>query len=501
MPKILACWIGFTDLRAAQQNGTGKDGLGPIAQAVSHRQFDEVHLLNDIDDEKTNLFTSWLKTRTSSEIFTHKTNLSGPTRFAEIYEAAVSVINDILASHSGDIRLTFHLSPGTPQMAAVWVILGKTRFPAELIESSVQEGVQTTSVPFDIAVEFLPDLLKASDGRLEKLAAGLPSEAPAFSAIIHRCQQMKQVIVKARHIALRSVPVLIEGESGTGKEMLARAIHEASPRRQHPFIAVNCGAIPAELTEALLFGHEKGAYTGADKSTAGFFEAATKGTLFLDEIGELIFPAQVKLLRAIQEKEVVRVGATSPIPIDVRLVAATNRNLIEEVNAGRFRSDLFYRIAVAVLRLPPLRDRAGDLNPLIDHLLDRINTENAGEAGHEHKQLSVSAKNFMLHHPWPGNVRELQNTLLRAAVWSSGPSIELEDIRDAIIPTGSSTDQLLGRPLGDGFDLNEIVEQIERHYFQRAMDQAGGNKTKAAQLLGLKNYQTLTNRMKKWGMA
>jgi len=154
-----------------------------------------------------------------------------------------------------------------------------------------------------------------------------------------------------------------------------------------------------------------------------------------------------------------------------------------------------------VLRLPPLRDRTGDLNPLIDHLLDRINAESAGEPGHEHKQLSVSAKNFMLHHPWPGNVRELQNTLLRAAVWSSGPSIALEDIRDAVIPTGSSTDQLLGRSLGDGFDLNEIIEQIERHYFKRAMDQAGGNKTKAAQLLGLKNYQTLTNRMKKWGMA
>jgi transcriptional regulator with PAS, ATPase and Fis domain len=186
---------------------------------------------------------------------------------------------------------------------------------------------------------------------------------------------MDRLIQRARRVAIRNVSVLIEGESGTGKELLARAIHRASPRKDRPFIAVNCGAIPAELVESELFGHEKGAFTGATQQRTGHFEAADGGTLFLDELGELPGPAQVKLLRTLQEGEVVRLGSSKPTKVDVRIIAATNRTLTEEIASGRFREDLFYRLAVAVLKLPPLRERSGDLGVLIDHLLAQVNRE------------------------------------------------------------------------------------------------------------------------------
>jgi transcriptional regulator with PAS, ATPase and Fis domain len=354
-------------------------------------------------------------------------------------------------------------------------------------------------VPFDISADFIPDLLRRPDDTLERLSAGLPPEAPEFSSIIHRSQGMQRVIARGRLIAPRSVPVLIEGESGTGKELVARAIHRASSRHKGPFVAVNCGAIPSELVESELFGHEKGAFTGADRIHIGYFEAATGGTLFLDEIGELAAPAQVKLLRVLQEDQVVRVGATKPIAIDVRIIAATNRSLTFEIQEGRFREDLFYRLAVAVLQLPPLRDRQGDLSLLIDRLLDQVNQESAEEPGYQKKVLSSGARNLMLAHSWPGNVRELLNTIRRAAIWSAGPSIRVEDMRDAILPaTSRLSTEILNRPLGEGLKLPEILTMVARHYLNRAVEEARGNKTKAAELVGLPSYQTFTNWLKRY---
>src|SRR5581483_8539743 len=247
------------------------------------------------------------------------------------------------------LDLVLHLSPGTPAMAAVWIILAKTRFPAKLIESSRQHGIRTASVPFEISADFLPDLLRRPDEELERLSAGLPPEAPEFADIVHRGAGMKRVILRSRRVAARSVPVLIEGETGTGKELLARAIHQASPRKGRPFVAVNCGAIPGELVESELFGHEKGAFTGATAQRKGHFQETDGGTLFLDEVGELPKPAQVKLLRALQEGEVVPIGSSRPVKVDVRLIADTNRSLVQDVAAGQFREDLFHRLAVAVL--------------------------------------------------------------------------------------------------------------------------------------------------------
>ncbi len=497
MKSILFSWIGFTDLKASR--GEKNLGLGPIAQAVSERSFQEVVLIYDVPDSDCKNYVKWVKTFTPAQIQTKKAGLSSPTHFGDIYEAAVGVITETLESEDSDVELTYHLSPGTPAMAAVWIIIAKTRYPATLIESSIKGGVKVASVPFDLSAEFIPDLLRKPDQRLEKLTAGLTPEAPEFESIIHRGPSMKRVIAKARLVAPRSVPVLIEGDSGTGKELLARAIHNAGPRRDNPFVAVNCGAIPSELIESELFGHEKGAFTGADRQRIGYFESAHRGTLFLDEIGELSLPAQVKLLRALQEKEITRLGASKPIPFDVRVIAATNRDLVKEMASDRFRPDLFYRIAVAVLKLPPMKERTGDVGLLIDGILDRINTESVAEPGYKHKKISPGAKNLMLQYDWPGNVRELQNTLARAAIWTPGTIIEAEDIREAMLPIAqSSEDAMLGKPLGNGFNLSELMEKLAQHYLNRAWDEANGNKTKAAELVGLPSYQTFSNWAKKY---
>lgn len=489
MPRALIAWIGKTDLRAPAESDV--IGLGPIAQAFEARTFDTAYLLADYPESAIAPYAKWLRSRTKTPITVLREKLSGPTQFGEIYEAAARAVQRAKGSPPGETSLTFHLSPGTPAMAAVWILLGKTRFPAELIESSKDHGVRTASIPFDIYADFLPDLLREQDSRLRNASAAEPPAAPEFADILHRSRVMRRLIERARRVAVHDVPVLIEGESGTGKEMLARAIHRASPRREGPFVAVNCGAIPAELVESELFGHEKGAFTDAKQPRKGYFESASGGTLFLDELGELPGAAQVKLLRTIQEGEIVRLGSTKPLKIDVRTVAATNRTLTQEIAEGRFREDLFYRLAVAVLRIPPLRERTDDLGLLIDRLLAQVRRE---LPAHEEKKISAGAKNLLLAHPWPGNVRELLNTLRRAVIWSEGATISSEDAREALLPvSGVARQDVLGRALGGSFHLPTLLKEVTAHYLGRAMDEAAGNKTKAAGLVGLRSYQTLTN--------
>lgn len=496
MEKILISWIGRTDLRAVAEQAA--IGLGPIAQAVESLQFSHVVLISNYPEQESGAYIGWLGGMSKVTVTLHQVALSSPTNFGEIYETDVRVIRECVDKFGSDAELTFHLSPGTPAMAAVWILLAKTQCTATLIESSREQGVKTADVPFDISAEFIPSLLSRSDERLEQLAASLPPDAPEFGSIIHRSPAMQRLIAKARLAAPRSVPVLIEGESGTGKELLARAIHKSSPRKSKPFIAVNCGAIPPELVESEFFGHKRGAFTGAAQDRSGYFEAANGGTLFLDEIGELPLAAQVKILRVLQEGEVTRVGDTRTIKIDVRIVAATNRSLLSEVAEQRFRADLFYRLAVAVLHIPPLRERPGDLSLLIDHILAHEEGESAKS---KHKKISAGARNLLLSHPWPGNVRELLNTLRRASVWTSGETIKADDIRDALFPVDSQqSEHILNRPINEGFNIQDVISEVARHYLARGMEESGGNKSKAAKMLGLPNYQTLSNWLAKYGL-
>ena len=499
MRSILISWIGHADLKASQEDA---DGIGPVAKAVEDGTFDAAFLLTTYGDEARRYF-DWLVGRASGiSLHLLHERLTSPTAFGEVYPAAVRACERARAAGGPGAALTFHLSPGTPAMAAVWVILAKTRFfPATIIESSEKHGVREVSVPFDISAEFLADLLRQPDRDLERLSAGLPPQAPAFDDIVHRSAEMRRVILLARLVARHSVPVLIEGESGTGKELMARAIHHSSPRREERFVSVNCGAIPENLVESELFGHEKGAFTGAVKMRKGHFEEANRGTLFLDEIGELPLPTQTKLLRVLQEKEVQPVGSSKPCQVDVRVISATNRTLTEEVAGGRFREDLFYRLAVAVLKLPPFRERGGDVGLVADHLLGEINHELAQvpipPPGYQRKSLSASARNFLTQHPWPGNVRELNNTLMRAAIWSSGDTITGDDLRGALLSApGDRKRDVWDRPLGGDFSIEALLAEIKLHYLNRAMEEAGGIKTKAAGLLGLRSHQRLSNWLK-----
>ncbi|WP_318557187.1 sigma-54 dependent transcriptional regulator [Geobacter anodireducens] len=492
-------WLGNTDLRAVTDEE--KIGLGPVAQAVVARNFERLVLLSNYGEEEVDAYLNWLKTKKDILVTVRSVQLTSPTDFGEIYQAVRATLEAIKSQHGADLSFTFHLSPGTPAMAAVWILLAKSIYPAELLESSREQGVKTAVIPFDISAEFIPALFKGADERLEKLSAGLPPDAPEFSDIIHRSPVMQQVIARARRVALRSIPVLIEGESGTGKELLAKAIHHASPRHAKPIIAVNCGAIPADLVESEIFGHKKGAFTGAVQDKKGYFEAAHGGTLFLDEIGELPLTAQVKILRALQEKEVVPVGGTERIKVDVRIITATNRNLVTEVAEGRFRQDLYYRLAVAVLHLPPLREREGDLSLLIDHMLDMVNRESADEPGYASKKISASARNLMLSYPWPGNARELLNVIQRVAVWSVGETISDDDMREILVFPPPQKELKSGEvALGKGVNLPEILAETARLHLAQAMKESGGNKSKAARLLGLPNYQTLTNWLEKYGV-
>ena len=501
MGKVLFAWVGMTDLRAAKGEDGG--GLGPIAQVTKSIKYTRIVLLdNYAGSEDVAAYVDWLKGKCHTEIVLRKVDLASPVDFSAIYLIAEEVVRRELSLSTQSIIPVFHLSPGTPAMASVWVLLGKARFQnAELVRSSLQAGVETVNIPFNISAEFSPAIAKAADEYLVKLTEGLPPEAPEFSQIIHQCPEMKKLVARARIVALRDVPVLIEGETGTGKELFARAIHEASPRKNGKFISVNCGAIPKELFEAEFFGYKKGAFTGAEKDRIGHFETANGGTLFLDELGELPPDAQVKILRVLNDGKVNRIGESEGRSFDVRIIAATNRNLLDEVAAGRFRSDLFYRLAVAMLKLPPLRERSGDIGPIIEAILKKINSDLGVSKSYKGKKFSVKAKNLMLQHSWPGNARELHNTIMRICVWCPGKEIQEEDVCEALLPSHTQAQSdILQRSLGDGFKLQETLDFISTHYINRAIKESAGNKKKATELLGLANYQTLSNWMKKLGI-
>jgi DNA-binding NtrC family response regulator len=295
----------------------------------------------------------------------------------------------------------------------------------------------------------------------------------------------------AHDIAVRAAgsdaTVLLRGESGTGKEVLARAIHAASRRRSGPFVALNCAALSAELLESELFGHERGAFTGAIRGKPGRLELAAGGTLFLDEIGELASGLQAKLLRVLQEREFERVGGTRTLKTDVRVVAATNRDLPQEISRGRFREDLYYRLNVVSIRLPPLRERREDVSPLIDHFLRRF----AAIAGRTELRFSDAARDVLDDYAWPGNVRELANVVERAVVLATGDELGIESLPDEIIQarapaTVASTAQHAPNTSTSAVpSYHDGVAAAKRALIQEALRRTGGHQTRAAELLGL----------------
>ncbi len=361
-------------------------------------------------------------------------------------------------------------------------------FEAEELRAVVAKAVNTARAEFDHVEPTLSDEAIADGGRY-----GMIGVSPAVA----------EVYAILDKVADSPTTVLITGESGTGKELVASALHTHSSRANRPFVKVNCAAIPPTLIESELFGHEKGAFTGAISSKPGRFELADGGTLFLDEIAEIPPEMQVKLLRAIQESSFERVGGLKTLNVDVRLIAATNRNLAEEVEAGRFREDLFYRLNVVPIRLPPLRDRPEDIPLLVRHMLDRFN-----ERLHKSvRGLTPEAEEAFQRYGWPGNVREMENLLERLVLFSESDVIDTDLLPDELktpSPTsGLVTAPRLDRGLAGRVSMKQLVKettaQLERELIVQALDQTGGNVTRAAQLLMI-SRKSLQNKMKEFNL-
>ncbi len=350
--------------------------------------------------------------------------------------------------------------------------------------------------PFDVD-DILSIVQRALEKRaLEREVLCLRSEltpvgpAAGFEGMVGRHPEMVRIYQLVIQIAETPTTVLITGESGTGKELVARAIHRRSTRREQSFVAVNVAAIPDTLIESELFGHEKGAFTGAHARKLGKFELAQGGTVFLDEIGSLRLDLQTKLLRVLQEREVDRLGGRRPMPIDARVLAATNVNLRQAVRDRTFREDLYYRLSVVPLHVPPLRERRDDIPHLVEHFVRKI----ARECDRDVRGVSAGALDVLARYDWPGNVRELENVIHRCVVLARDPVIHLQDVPlDVALPeTGT-------RPAGDALPLREACEQFERQYVLRTLERVHWNVSRAARHLGV-HRNTVLAKLSMWGV-
>jgi len=343
--------------------------------------------------------------------------------------------------------------------------------------------------------EILLTLLKAQERlelKRENEELKQQSEADDFPEIIGQSDAIEDLLETIRKVAEYKSTVLITGESGTGKELVARALHRRSPRSDAPWVAVNCGAIPESLLESELFGHVKGAFTDAGADKAGLFEEADGGTLFLDEIGEMPMNLQVKLLRALQEGEIRRIGENTPRQVDVRVLAASNQDLDEMVDTGEFREDLYYRLNVIQLHLPPLRERIDDLPLLVDHFIEsRSEDLDADVDG-----ISSEAIDRMTQYRWPGNIRELQNCVERGVVLADGDTIDLEALPERIRDNDDPLDAIFH---GDDLSIKKMSEALERVLIRRALEKTDGNRTHASDLLEI-SHRTLLYKMEDYGL-
>ncbi len=519
--RILVSWIGHADLKSLFGSGSQKvqdkvkaivrppynppeDG-GPIKTLLNQESFDRIYLLSDTPKSIT---CQYLKLLGFDAAVNH-THLKNPTDYAEIY----TVVSDFLETISKDLSSNNHelsilLSPGTPAMAAIWVLLGKTKYSATFWQTWSGKAKQE-DIPFDITLDVVSELISSSDNVFNHLATKSPDEVEGFEDIIGKSKAIRLAVGRAQKAAIRDVSVLLSGESGTGKEMFARAIHKASSRRDNPFIAINCAAIPKDLLESELFGHAKGAFTGANKKKEGAFKRADGGILFLDEVGECDPQIQAKLLRVLQpphrkspcSREFYPVGATKQETADVRIIAATNQNLIDMIEKNLFREDLFYRLALITIKLPALRERKSDIPIIAESLLQQINQDfTSQDKLHKDKTFYPSTITFIKNYAWPGNVRQLYNTILQAVVMTDKEKLAPDDIKAALTESPKfslNKIDLLEMPLGDGFNLEEHLNSIQRHYLRRAMQEASGIKTKAASLLGIKSYQAMDAQIKR----
>ena len=378
------------------------------------------------------------------------------------------------------------------------LVISATRTVATAVEAMKLGAVDFVTKPFEVEALRIKVRQILEHRALEQEVVRLRdevSERSRLGRLIGRSEAMRAVYRTIERVAASRAHVLISGESGTGKELVARAIHELGPRRDAPLVVVNCAAIPPTLMESELFGHERGAFTDARERRIGKFEAANGGTVFLDEIGELAVSVQAKLLRALQDRCIDRVGSPHPTPVDVRVVAATHRDLEREVAAGRFRADLYYRIHVVPIALPPLRDRREDIRLLAEAFLSRV----SAEAGRGPSRLAADALAALERYAWPGNVRELENAIERAVALADGDAIAAKDLPEEV-QLASRAETLRDALRAGRIDLESAVARFEGGLIREALERSGGNQTRAAEQLGI-TRRVLKLKIDRYGVA
>ena len=414
------------------------------------------------------------------------------------------VVTDLIMPRLGGLELLARVAAEFPDVPVIVITAHGT------VDSAVQAlkagAFDYITKPFE-QEELKKVIAKASRAHeIERQNVHGPTRAGEKAPLVGHSAAMRQIFEIVAKVADSPSTVLITGESGTGKELIARELHRGSPRRDKPLIKVNCAAIPKDLVESELFGYEKGAFTGAVGSKPGRFELADGGTLFLDEIGEIPVEMQVKLLRALQESEFERVGGIKTLHVDVRLIAATNRDLKALIADGRFREDLFYRLAVVPISLPPLRERREDIPPLVQHFVAKYDQR----LGKRVDRVDDEAMQMLLAYSWPGNIRELENLMERSVLFADGPVILGSSLPDALRErsTGATVPIAAVGPLGaiaapSGASMKEIVRhaqaELERELISRALDETGGNVTRAAKRLQI-SRKSLQVKMKELGL-
>jgi DNA-binding NtrC family response regulator len=406
------------------------------------------------------------------------------------------VILDLVMPGRSGLELLSDLA--ARQLSAPVIVLTATKTVATAVEAMKRGAADYVTKPFEVDALRIKVRRLLEQGEKDRELERLRDEVSGRSrlgALIGRTAPMQELFRAIERVAASRASVLIRGESGTGKELVAKAIHEHGPRASGPFVAVNCAAIPETLMESELFGHERGAFTDAREQRIGKFEAASGGTLFLDEVGEIPAGVQVKLLRVLQERVFERLGGNRSIEVDVRIVAATNRDLEAAVAAGDFRADLYYRINVVPLHVPPLRSRREDIPLLVENVLERV----AGDTGRDPHTLSEDTWEVLQHHAWPGNVRELENAIERAATLAERQVLEPEDLPQAVVE--SARFALLQAEVRTGrVGFDEAVARFEAELLREALERADWNQTRAAAQLGITRRQ-LKLKMDRYGLA
>jgi transcriptional regulator with PAS, ATPase and Fis domain len=486
--KTLISWLGHADIRQMKEDRFAS--LATIAVKF-HDAFDEVIILTTENSQESKEFCSWLQSKLN---MAGKSNSKVKECFADIdspvdYSSIATAIRGLLSDLNGG-EVFINLTSGTPAMTAISILLGAGLFECKLLQAQDNQTIVSVKLPFDFHAAYKE---KATKELVHKLTTNHELSI-GFGNIVAYSQVMKKEVSKAQKLAFVDVPCLVLGETGTGKEMMAKAIHQASVRASKPFKAINCGAIPENLIESALFGHVKGAFTGAVANSIGVFEQAKGGTLFLDEVGELSLAAQVKLLRVLQESAFTPVGGSKLIKVDARVIAATHRNLYKMIEENTFREDLFYRLNIGVIKLPPLRQREEDIPELINQLLASSNKKIARHPNIERKIICNNAIKFAKSHYWKGNVRELSNALDRAVLWSQKTEITVQDFQEQVeIPFQNSVDSTINLNLNTPFDLPQHIEKERKNAITQALALFDGNKSKAAKFLKISNRQTLSN--------